>query len=150
MKKLFIAVCLLLTLQATAQEKIRVISITRDIQLTPIISGKIFLTAEFRLPIPITLDTASSDVQALAMSYKNTFPIDRVVNLNGVKTVIFKQTFPINITQGNAIIDATYIHNFLEIEYENIQTQLAAFQAMPFDSVIGQSLRDQTWEATAQ
>lgn len=145
MKQLLIAVCLLLTLQATAQStQIRIANFTRDI--APDTTGTITFTVDFNVPISEQFLLASSDLETLAESYKNIYPIFRVYEQNDTAYCSFRKSYTVSIRKADgSIIDDAYLQEFLEGKYLEFEYGLSNFQPMPFDAIIGRKFINGEW-----
>lgn len=146
MKKLLIALCFMLTLQATAQSpQIRIANFSRDI--APDTTGTITFTADFNVPIPEQFLLASSDLQTLSESYKNIYPIFRVYEQNDTMYCAFRKSYTLSIRKADgSIIDDAYLETFLESKYAEFEYGLSNFQPMPFDGIIGRKFINGTWQ----
>ena len=149
MKKLILAVLLLLSINVKAQDTlINNIRVNRVYSIDgPIPQGYIEVTADFILPIPGAL-IGLNNINVIAESYKSMFGIDRIEG----NRIIFAGRIPSqgiwkhNNPQEGLTTDAD-IWAALEAEYQIYVYKLSMFQLMPFDNVIGSVLIGNTWEA---
>lgn len=151
------AVCLLLTIQASSQdfERIRVTGVTRNIQVDPasgMPSGYIEVRSLFRLQLPEAL-AQLPNVAIIAESYRSMFNIDRIDTINATLYAVFIPS-PINmsiwkvvngVTTQDLITDAD-IKAALQTEYNIYTARLGTFQLLPFDAILGKSLIGASWE----
>ena len=157
MRKIFIAVCLLLTIQAQSQdfERIRVTGMNRNILIDPATgmpSGYIEVRSIFRLQLPEAL-AQLPNVTIIAESYRSMFNIDHIDTIDAVLYAVFIPA-PINlniwkvvngVTTQDLITDAD-IKAALQQEYNIYSARLVTFQVLPFDAILGKSLIGNTWE----
>lgn len=145
MKKLFIALCFMLTLQAQAQvEEIRVISIEEDSS-----RGYGTITANFKVLIPNPLGS-SVQVRRILKKYKSGYVESGFYTITGVDTthgnnryanIIFTESFSLPKTK-------TQLRNGLIGRLNILTTRIATLVAnlMPYDSMIGESYIDNVWQ----
>lgn len=157
MRIFLMAVCLLLTIQASSQdfERIRVTGVTRNIQVDPasgMPSGYIEVRSLFRLQLPEAL-AQLPNVAIIAESYRSMFNIERIDTINATLYAVFIPS-PINmsiwkvvngVTTQDMITDAD-IKAALQQEYNIYTARLGTFQLLPFDAILGKSLIGATWE----
>lgn len=145
MKKILLAALLLITTHTFGQVKIRIVNLSRDI--APDTTGTITFTAEFNINVPQIFITASGDIQSLAESYKNVYPIDRVTLIQGDAVCSFRKSYTLPIRKADgSIIDDAYLQTFLEGKYAEFEYGLSNFQPMPFDGIIGRKFINGIWQ----
>lgn len=140
MRKLFIAVCLLLTIQATAQvEKARVVSISRHN-----LEGYGVITVRFKVLIPEPLGS-SAQCKRILMTYADKYNITGVdvdsATGNRYAVILQSESFSLPKTKNqmrNAILNRLAD---LQTKMSNLVSSLE-----PFDTLIGESYIDNTWQ----
>lgn len=155
MKKLFTAAAfILLTLATYGQEKIRYVSMKRNIVFdgAGIPSGYIELSMIFRVRIPESLSQLPNVAQ-IADTYKDMFNIKKLDTVGNEYYAVFNPP-PISIniyrevngvTTQDLITDEDVKAKLIE-EYAVYVARLGQFQTFPFDSIIGKSLIGNQWQ----
>lgn len=145
MKVLFIAVCLLLTIQANSQEKIRILNVTHDA------TGATNYTAQYRIPLPENL-VGIPHAEKIVNAYKRVYRIESLDTINNIVYAVFTipaDPLPLFKVVNNITINEPYMpEDFyapLLLQYAALEAGLAAFQLMPSDYIIGKKLINNTW-----
>lgn len=147
MRKLLIAVCLLLTIQATAQvEKIRIIDVRHDEQ------GITSYSAKYHVQLPANL-TGIAHAKDIVNAYKGVYRIESLDTINNTVYAVFvipAQPLGLyrvvdNITTEQLNEPDDYYAPLIE-QYNELVQGLSAFQLLPSDAIIGKVLINTTWQ----
>lgn len=145
MKKLFIAVCLLLTIQANSQEKIRILNVTHDA------TGATYYTAQYRVPLPTNL-VGIPHASEIVNAYKAIYRIEELDTVNNIVYAVFTipaDPLPLFKVVNNITINEPYMpedfYTPLILQYNELEAGLSEFQLMPSDYIIGKKLINNSW-----
>lgn len=142
MKKLILAVCLLLTITTQAQEKIRILNVRHDAV------GSTYYTAQYRVPLPANLSGVAHAAE-IVNAYKTVYRIEALDTINNVVFAVFNiEAKPMLLFKDEAgttpNMPEDYYAPLLE-QYAELEAGLAAFQLLPSDYIIGKKLIADTW-----
>ena len=130
MKKLLLAVCLLLSIQASSQQ----IKVLENTKIPDSDSVSVFY--EFYIPIPAHLATIPNR-QTVLQSFRPLFPsLDRVDGDN----VVFRIT-----TRFALSANMPYVKSYLQTQYAAFQTELNALQVPAVDYLNGATFDGNEW-----
>jgi hypothetical protein len=131
--------------------KITDIKIQRDYRTPDAIDqrfeGLIRVSATFRFPVPSAFTNLGTKIPLFVESYTQLFSLKEVENN---ETLVFDAAVTLNIknpanTQLGGLTSVEDVQDKLEEEYEIYQGKLNNFQLLPFDSILGKQLIDNSW-----
>lgn len=143
MKKLILAVCLLLTITTQAQEKIRILNVRHDAV------GSTYYTAQYRVPLPENL-TGIPHAAEIVNAYKTVYRIEDLEVVDDITYAIFTiEANPLLLYKDEVNSIPNMPEDYyapLEAQYAELEAGLAAFQLMPSDNIVGKKLIGNTWQ----